>query len=71
MRKLNLLGFREAHRWPADRYFYVRADITKSDEVDRMLSAVVKRTSRLDIALCHAGMVQAMFPIPGLFERTD
>jgi NAD(P)-dependent dehydrogenase (short-subunit alcohol dehydrogenase family) len=48
----------EAHRWPADRYFYVRADITKSDEVDRMLSAVVKRTSRLDIALCHAGMVQ-------------
>jgi NAD(P)-dependent dehydrogenase (short-subunit alcohol dehydrogenase family) len=47
----------DAHCWPADRYFYVRADITKSDEVERLLSAVVKRTGRLDIALCHAGMV--------------
>ena len=46
------------HDWPAGRYRYVRADITKSNEVDRLLSAAVKQTGRLDIALCHAGMVQ-------------
>ena len=44
--------------WPAARYRYVKADITKSDEVDRLLSVAAKQTGRLDVALCHAGMVQ-------------
>jgi NAD(P)-dependent dehydrogenase (short-subunit alcohol dehydrogenase family) len=44
--------------WPAARYRYVRADITKSDEVKRLLTAAVAQTGRLDVALCHAGMVQ-------------
>jgi len=47
------------HRWPAARYRYVRADITKSDEVNRLLTAAVDQTGRLDVALCHAGMVLA------------
>lgn len=47
------------HGWPAALYRYMRADITKSDEVDGLLSAAVKQTGKLDIALCHAGMVQA------------
>lgn len=45
--------------WPAARYHYVHADITKSDEVEKLLEATVKRTGNLDIALCHAGMVLA------------
>jgi NAD(P)-dependent dehydrogenase (short-subunit alcohol dehydrogenase family) len=44
--------------WPAARYRYVRADITKSDEVNGLLTAAVTQTGKLDIALCHAGMVQ-------------
>lgn len=47
------------HSWPAARYRYVKADVTKSDEVDRLLSVLAKQTGRLDVALCHAGMVQA------------
>ncbi len=56
------------HGWPAARYRYVRADITKSDEVDELLSAAVKQTGRLDIALCHAGMVQGC-PILNYSEK--
>lgn len=47
-----------AHGWPASRCRYVKADITRSDEVDRLFSVAVMQTGRLDIALCHAGMVQ-------------
>ena len=46
-------------RWPKASYHYIRADITKSDEVERLLSGTLKRTGKLDIALCHAGMVLA------------
>lgn len=46
------------HGWPADRYRYLRADITKSDAVNRMIVAAVAQTGGLDIALCHAGMVK-------------
>lgn len=45
--------------WPEARYRYVKADITKSEEVDTLLSVAAKQTGRLDIVLCHAGMVQA------------
>jgi NAD(P)-dependent dehydrogenase (short-subunit alcohol dehydrogenase family) len=46
------------HGWPSGRFRYVRADITKSEEVDGLLAAAVKHGGGLDIALCHAGMVQ-------------
>ena len=46
-------------RWPAAQYHYIRADITNSDEVERLLSGTLKRAGKLDIALCHAGMVLA------------
>lgn len=54
--------------WPAARYRYVRADITKSDEVDGLLTAAVKQFGRLDVALCHAGMVQGC-PILNYSEK--
>lgn len=45
--------------WPAARYHYVCADITKSAEVHRLLASAVEKVGRLDVALCHAGMVLA------------
>lgn len=57
-----------SHRWPASRYRYVRADITKSNEVNRLLAAAVAQTGKLDVALCHAGMVQGC-PILDYSER--
>jgi NAD(P)-dependent dehydrogenase (short-subunit alcohol dehydrogenase family) len=51
-------SFAASNRWPAARYRYVRADITKSNEVNRLLAAAVAQTGKLDVALCHAGMVQ-------------
>jgi NAD(P)-dependent dehydrogenase (short-subunit alcohol dehydrogenase family) len=47
-----------SHRWPAARYRYERADITKSNEVSRLLADAVAPTGKLDVAMCHAGMVQ-------------
>ena len=47
-----------SRRWPPTRYRYVRADITRSDEVEGLLNAALQQTGRLDIVLCHAGMVQ-------------
>lgn len=54
--------------WPATSYRYVKADITKSDEVERLLSAAAEQTGRLDVALCHAGMVQGC-PILNYSEK--
>jgi len=47
------------HCWPCERYTYVRADITKSAQVDKLLKACLTGTGKLDVALCHAGMGQA------------
>lgn len=47
------------HHWSSDRYFYVRGDITKSDDVQALLKAALQSTGKLDIALCHAGLVHA------------
>jgi len=47
------------HDWPVARYQYLQADITKSDEVEKLLKASVKRVGKLDVALCHAGLVLA------------
>ena len=46
------------HGWPAARYRYVKADITNASEVEALLSAAAKQTGKLDVVLCHAGMVQ-------------
>ena len=43
--------------WPGSQYHYLQADVTKSDEVEKLLAATVKRTGNLDIVLCHAGIV--------------
>jgi NAD(P)-dependent dehydrogenase (short-subunit alcohol dehydrogenase family) len=56
------------HHWPADRYSYVRGDITKSDEVQTLLKTALQSAGKLDIALCHAGMVHAS-PILDYSER--
>src|SRR5499433_2633996 len=44
--------------WPADHYGYVRADVTQSQEVDLLIRTCLEQVGHLDIALCHAGMVQ-------------
>lgn len=45
--------------WPAARYQYVRANITKSNEVERLLASTLGKIGKLNVALCHAGMVLA------------
>jgi NAD(P)-dependent dehydrogenase (short-subunit alcohol dehydrogenase family) len=45
--------------WPAGRCYYVRANITKSNEVDRLMAATLEKAGKLDVALCHAGIVLA------------
>ena len=47
-----------AREWPGDRYLYMRADITKSSEVHSLINHALQRMGRLDIMVCHAGMVQ-------------
>jgi len=37
----------EMHRWPSARYRYMRADITKSDEVAALLTAAAARDGYL------------------------
>jgi len=48
----------EKYGWPADHYGYVRADVTQSQDVDRLIRTCLEQVGHLDIALCHAGMVQ-------------
>lgn len=45
--------------WEAGRYRYIRADITNSGEVHHLLTSTLERAGKLDVALCHAGMVLA------------
>lgn len=45
--------------WSPERFHYWRADITKSDQVRSLMGAAHARLQRLDIVLCHAGMVLA------------
>jgi NAD(P)-dependent dehydrogenase (short-subunit alcohol dehydrogenase family) len=45
--------------WLAARYHYIGADITNSGEVDRLLASTLEKAGKLDVALCHAGMVLA------------
>ena len=54
----------EAGRWmaatgcPAERCRYIRADITNSLEARSLVSRTIEFLSRLDVALCHAGLVR-------------
>jgi NAD(P)-dependent dehydrogenase (short-subunit alcohol dehydrogenase family) len=43
--------------WDTARYTYARADITRSNEIQSLIQAARDHGGRLDIALCHAGMV--------------
>ena len=42
--------------WPNDRFIYVRADVTKPQGADELVSKTLEAFRRLDVALCHAGM---------------
>jgi NAD(P)-dependent dehydrogenase (short-subunit alcohol dehydrogenase family) len=43
--------------WPLDRCHYVRADVTKPDQAQSLITRTLDRFGRLDVALCHAGIV--------------
>jgi NAD(P)-dependent dehydrogenase (short-subunit alcohol dehydrogenase family) len=43
--------------WPMDRCHYVRANTTNSGDVDRLMASSIEKAGKLDIALCHAGIV--------------
>ncbi len=42
-----------------DRCVYVRADVTKAEEAERVVARAVEAFGRLDVALCHAGTAQS------------
>ncbi len=50
-------GVAEDLGWPEGRCAYVRADITQSSEAARVVRFASSAFGRLDIALCHAGIV--------------
>jgi len=52
-------GIAAENRWAPDRYSYVRSDITKFGRVSALIEAALLASGKIDIALCHAGMVQA------------
>lgn len=43
--------------WPVDRCRYVCADVTKPDQAHSLVARTVEYFGRLDVALCHAGIV--------------
>jgi len=43
--------------WPPDRCRYVRADVTKPDQAQSLIARTEEYFGRLDVALCHAGIV--------------
>ena len=46
--------------WPESSCAYMRADITKSDEVRGLVRSALASAGKIDIVLCHAGMVQSV-----------
>jgi len=42
--------------WPAERFVYVRADVTKPGGAEELVKRTLEAFGRLDVALCHAGM---------------
>ena len=49
--------FREAG-WTGDRCTYLKADVSKPDEARTLIERAVAAMGRLDVAICHAGMVR-------------
>jgi NAD(P)-dependent dehydrogenase (short-subunit alcohol dehydrogenase family) len=49
----------EAAGWDPARCAYFRADVTKPEEARRLVESARARLGRLDVALCHAGMVKS------------
>jgi NAD(P)-dependent dehydrogenase (short-subunit alcohol dehydrogenase family) len=47
------------NHWPASHYTYVRADITRAEEVRGLIRSTLAAAGKIDIVLCHAGMVQS------------
>lgn len=47
------------NKWPESHFAYVRADITKSDNVRGLMHSTLAIARKVDIVLCHAGMVQS------------
>ena len=47
------------YKWCTSQYVYVRADITKSGGVRDLMRATVAAAGKIDVVLCHAGMVQS------------
>jgi NAD(P)-dependent dehydrogenase (short-subunit alcohol dehydrogenase family) len=58
----DILGDEEANSvlarngWPVGRCHYIRADITNPGEVHQLMDTI-KKAGKLDVALCHAGIV--------------
>jgi NAD(P)-dependent dehydrogenase (short-subunit alcohol dehydrogenase family) len=48
-----------AAAWPADRVFYVSADVTKAEEAQSAVARTIERFGGLDVAFCHAGMAHS------------
>ncbi len=45
--------------WAADRCLYFKADVTQPDDARALVERAVSAVGGLDIAICHAGMVQS------------
>ena len=45
--------------WAGDRCLYFRADVTEPDDARALIERAVASMGGLDIAICHAGMVQS------------
>jgi NAD(P)-dependent dehydrogenase (short-subunit alcohol dehydrogenase family) len=44
--------------WPAERCLYLKADVTQHGDAHALVERAVAAMGRLDVVLCHAGMVQ-------------
>ena len=55
------------NKWPKSHFAYVRADVTKSDEVLGLIQTTLASAGKIDIAVCHAGMVQSC----GILEYSE
>ena len=46
-------------KWSPSRYDYIHADVTKPKEASGLVHSTLSKTGKIDIALCHAGMVHS------------
>jgi len=45
--------------WPRDRCTYFQADVTQTDQAQALVEKAVAAMGGLDVALCHAGIVES------------